>query len=101
MTRLKLFFISFGNTRILPLIDNINICPPGAIIKFNKKLGSTNLLFKYKIKPKNLNKLNNFQLLEKYKKIFFNSISKNQINKKKIKLIQHVSLLVTIIFLTH
>jgi len=77
-------FISFGNTRILPLIDNINICPPGAIIKFNKKLGSANLLFKYKIKPKNLNKLNNFQLLEKYKKIFFNSISKNQINKKKI-----------------
>ena len=55
-------FISFGNTRILPLIDNINICPPGTIIKFNKKLGSTKLLFRYKLKPRNLNKLNNFQL---------------------------------------
>ena len=77
-------FISFGNTRILPLIDNINICPPGTIIKFNKKLGSTKLLFRYKLKPRNLNKLNNFQLLEEYKKIFLNSVSKNQINKKKI-----------------
>ena len=74
-------FISFGNTRILPLIYNINICPPGTIIKFNKKLGSTKLLFRYKLKPRNLNKLNNFQLLEEYKKIFLNSVSKNQINK--------------------
>ena len=33
----------------------------------------------YKLKPRNLNKLNNFQLLEEYKKIFLNSVSKNQI----------------------
>ena len=70
-------FISFGSTRISPIIENINICPPGSIIKFNRKKKQLSVLYKNKINPMNLNDLDEDELLEKYKNLFSNAFSRN------------------------
>ena len=77
-------FISFGSTRISPIIENINICSPGSIIQFNKKRKDLSLLYKNQIHPRNLNKINENNILEEYKKLFSSAISKNQTKKNQV-----------------
>ena len=77
-------FISFGSTRISPIIENINICPPGSIMQFNKKRKKLSILYKNKIHPRNLNNINENNILEEYKELFSSAISKNRTKKNQV-----------------
>lgn len=47
-------FIVFGTPRLISLIEEIKIVPPGAVIKFNKESLTSSEVYRYKIKPQKI-----------------------------------------------
>ena len=73
-------FISFGSARLNNIVDGINICPPGSIMKFNRQNKKTSLVYKNQIKHMNLSIYKEDELLDIYKELFRETVSQNKKN---------------------
>lgn len=74
-------YLSFMTCKILPLLDQVEIVPPGSVLSIHKKTKKVSHLYQYRLNPKKV-KFKNYQdCLEKLDTILSTAVSRIAITK--------------------
>ena len=69
--------LGFGTPRLFPLIEGINIVPPGSVLEIDKTNNRVRVVFQYKIKPQRISALTSMNtLVKEVEELLLNAVTR-------------------------